>query len=105
MSQFESDLRAEHGLQLVLRAGDEGDDVDDLWLEPRLPRGDKELAGHPARPIRCAQDLLRVRDRVLVGRIVRDEFGVTADGHHRVVEVVRHDPGEMADYLHPLGLA
>ena len=102
----EFDIFADERAEETLHVGDDGVDVDDLEFEKLFAAEGEELASERGGAIGGLLNGFGFgMQRVAGSELVEQNFGVAADDHEQIVEVVSDAAGEAADGFHFLGLA
>ena len=102
----EFDIFADEGAEETLHVGDDGVDVDDFEFEKLFAAESQELAGERGGAVGGLLNGFGFgMQRMAEGELVEHDFGIAADDHEEIVEVVGDAAGEAADGFHFLGLA
>ena len=105
VDDVELDVDADQAAQEVGQLGEHVGDVQHLGLQGLLAGEGEELAHQIGGAVGVLLDLHDVGEVLLAGGMAQEQQIAEADDHRqKVVEVVRHAAGELADGLHLLGL-
>ena len=105
VDDVELDVDADQTAQEVGQLGEHVGDVQHLGLQGLLAGEGEELAHQIGGAVGVLLDLHDVGEVLLAGGMAQEKQIAEADDHRqKVVEVVRHAAGELADGLHLLGL-
>jgi hypothetical protein len=102
----EDHVLADEGLEQTLHVAHDGVDIDDFQFQQLLAAEGQKLASKSGGAVGSQLNRLALlAQRMIEIKALEDDFGISADHHEQIVEVVGDSAGQTANGFHFLGLA